>query len=237
MGILKMIHETELGFEILSDKLLIFFGKSSATTDSLKKAYPQFEFARLKQIHSDAVVETKDTGLDLQVLADAHWSYKKDLALCVITADCVPLFIFDSKQGLIAGIHAGWRGVANQITMKTVNALLEKGSQLEDLKVFVGPHIQAANFEVALDVRDLILASLGPLSPDEKKFFYQATSKENKFFVDLHKAVRHQLLTLGLKESSLHFLEMDTFSNSAFHSHRRDKEKAGRQVSFICQTS
>lgn len=234
MGFDVNLDKTPLGYEIKTPHITAFFGGASAPLIDVKNAYPQFDFVRLKQIHSDAVIESKDSSLDYQVLGDAHFTRAKNLALCVITADCVPVLFYHHGQGLISGIHAGWRGVANRIIPKTIHQLVAQGAAANELDVIIGPHIQKNSFEVGNDVRDQILSSLGPLSPADRSQ-YSESLQDGKSLVDLNLVVRSQLEQEGINPDRLFDLHIDTVTNNEFHSYRRDKEKSGRQISFICQ--
>ncbi len=236
MGFAVNLEKTPLGYELKTPHITAFFGGAAAPLADLKSAYPQFDFVRLKQIHSDAVIESKDNSLDYQVLGDAHFSRAKNLALCVITADCVPVLFYHHGTGLVSGVHAGWRGVANRIIPKTVQKLVSEGAVASELDVIIGPHIQKNSFEVGNDVRDQILSSLGPLSPAERAQYFQ-NLEDGKSLVDLNLVVRTQLEQEGIVLERLFDLHIDTVTNNEFHSYRRDKEKSGRQISFICQTS
>lgn len=229
------IVKTELGYELKTPELTIFFGGVRSQTDLLREVYPAFKFIRLKQIHSDAIVESNQIELDGQVIADAHFTKAAHTALCVITADCVPVFFYDPVSKIVGGAHAGWRGVASRILPKMIKRMVEAGANLRSLEVVIGPHIQKSSFEVGFDVRDQILCSLGPLNSDERAFYSQTIS-DKKALVDLNQIVKAQLQSEGVELEKVADLHFDTFSNPEFHSHRRDKVKAGRQVSFICRT-
>lgn len=230
------LQQTPFGYEIRTPHLTMLFGGVESQFTNLKSAYPHFDFTRVKQIHSDAVVESKDTSQDYQMIADSHYTRAKNLALCVITADCVPAFLYHQPTGLIAGVHAGWRGVANKIIMKTIDSLVAQGALAHELDVVIGPHIQKKSFEVGHDVRDQILTSLGTLTEAQKTLFVEKIS-DQKSLLDLNQVVKAQLQSKGIEADRVFDLHIDTFSNPDFHSHRRDKEKAGRQISFICQTT
>lgn len=236
MGLAVNLEETKYGYELRTPQITILLGTKLAQTDHLREVYPQFKFARLKQIHSDAVVETTLQSEDYAVIADSHFTQEKNLALCVITADCIPVFFYDPVTNTVAGAHAGWRGVASKIIPKTVQSLIKQGSAVENIQVFIGPHIQKDSFEVGNDVRDQILTSLGPLSPSERGL-YSESLPEGKALVDLNQVVKNQLQQEGLSPDNVFGLHIDTVADLRFHSYRRDKEKSGRQVSFICRTS
>ena len=229
------LEKTPLGYEIRTPSVTIFLGGSQAQLAQLTTAYPEFDFVRVKQTHSDLVIRTIDPKNDLKIEADAHYSAQKNIALCVVTADCVPLFFYDNQTGLIAGVHAGWRGVASRIIPKTIAELVGFGAKPQNIDVVIGPHIQKRNFEVGINVRDQILASLGPLSEEDRTLFYNPTTDE-KGHLDLNLVVQTQLQQSGIQMDRLFCMYLDTYSSPDFHSHRRDKELAGRQVSFICRT-
>ncbi|MFG1500903.1 polyphenol oxidase family protein [Halobacteriovorax sp. XZX-3] len=100
---------------------------------------PDFEFDEVKQIHSDIVVKTPTTN---SIEADGIVS-KLELSqpLAIKTADCLPIAII-GKFG-VANLHAGWRGVAQEIILnKEVKAI-------EPQIILIGPHISAVNYEVS----------------------------------------------------------------------------------------
>ncbi|WP_413582954.1 peptidoglycan editing factor PgeF [Bdellovibrio sp. HCB288] len=229
------IEKTPLGYEINANGISYFFGGKESQLDNLKKAYPGFDFVRVKQTHSDIVVESKDASLDYQVNADGLITTAKGLALCVITADCVPALFFHPQTGTIAGVHAGWRGVANRILINTIHQMVNRGISPQEIEVVIGPHIQKDSFECGNDIRDQILASLPEISSEEKEMFYTAISSD-KSLVDLNLIVKSQLESQGISLEKVFTLHLDTVKDEFFHSHRRDKEKAGRQISFVVRT-
>lgn len=235
MGTGVNLEQTQYGYEVRTPHVTVFLGGVHAQLPRLTEAYPDFKLTRLKQIHSDAVVETKDHHQDYQIIADAHFTKEKHLALCVITADCVPIFFYDPATNIIAGAHAGWRGVASRIIPKTIQQMVMQGSFPQNIQVIVGPHIQKQSFEIENDVRDQILTSLGPLSQEERSSFVEVVS-DGKCRLDLNQVVNTQLLQEGIDLDKVFNLHIDTVTNLDFHSYRRDKEKSGRQISFICRT-
>jgi hypothetical protein len=232
------VTETNLGYLLETPKLILLFGGVKANLTNLQASYPTVDFMRIKQTHGDGIIETPPLEKDFQVEADAHFTSKAQTAVCISTADCVPVFLYDSRREVVAGIHAGWRGVANQIIPKTVSKLLADGSLSKDLKIFVGPHIQRKNFEVSASVRDELLSSVDlsvdNLSQFPHETFMSALSVE-KSLVDLNQIVHRQLQKNQITAENIFDLHLDTFSDVRFHSHRRDKERAGRQLSFICR--
>lgn len=217
--------ETDLGFIHEKDGYLIFFGKNSANLDQIKQAYPDIYFRTVHQKHTDVcVVSCADSA---ETIADAHFTEEDGIGLVVKTADCMPILAYSKKKKLILAIHAGWRGVENQITAKSLIA-----ANMQEAEIFFGPHILQKSFEVDLDVKDQL-----------EKVYLQHTqtphaqvieSKENKFFIDLKTIVKHQIHSLAIP-FNLHELTIDTVSDIRFHSYRRDKHTSGRNLSFIAR--
>ncbi len=208
-----MFNETEFGFEHKSSDSFVFFGKKNCTLETLQQIYPQFEYRMLKQTHSDILIQSA-TGSDL-IEADAHWTAEKNIALVIKTADCIPALIYDPIKQIALAIHAGWRGVANQITKKSVNQI-----QLsKHLKIYLGPHIQKHSFACGLDVKN-------ELNPALSDF----VEKNNKFYVNLKNILLSQI------DFAEHIdLNLDTVTNLSFNSYRRDKENCSRNLSFIAK--
>lgn len=97
-----------------------------------------------------AIVENQDDVYE----ADALVTFKKDLAIGVKTADCVPLVIYCPDVKGIAAVHAGWRGTLNGIVDRTVDLLIEKGASPECMVVFFGPSISKDVYEVDRELAD-----------------------------------------------------------------------------------
>lgn len=229
------IEKTPLGYEIKTQGMVALLGNAHSKLSAIKAAYPQFRFCRVKQTHSDTVVTSLDESTDYQIEADAQMTPNANLGLCVITADCVPVLLFDPVSSVIAGVHAGWRGVASNIIPKTIKAMESSGAQARHIQVIIGPHIQKSSFEVGMDVGESILRSLGPLSSADRSLYFEQKS-ESKALVDLNMIVKTQIQNAGIEFDHLFNLHIDTVTDLEFHSFRRDKEKSGRQISFICRT-
>ncbi len=217
------IKEFSLGFEIQGQNYFAFFGKKSATLEQLTTAYPNFKFRQLKQTHSDICIESQPGSENIE--ADAHWTIDKNIALVIRTADCIPALLYDHEKKLVLAVHAGWRGVENQIILKALRSL--KISQPMDL--LIGPHIRQNSFEIDnLEIKNQILAS-GWIKETDCSF-----SKNNKFYIDLERIFLSQIeQTAQLEQAHLLSLGYDTKTDSNFHSYRRDQSNAGRNLSFI----
>jgi YfiH family protein len=212
-----MFKETPLGFELQTNSHVIFFGKKTATLENLQQHWPQFIFRQIKQTHSDILIKSVNNSENIE--ADAHATSERNLALVIRTADCIPALIYDENKSIALAIHAGWRGVQNQITAKAIGAL----NLSEQLKLYVGPHIQQPSFECGQDVFDL-------LKPTAKDYF----KKSDKYFVDLKNILVKQVKSFA-KNPNVVFLDKDTLVEQNFSSYRREKNSSGRNLSFIAK--
>ena len=84
--------------------------------------------------------------------ADGLRSEKAGQALWVASADCTPALIADVETGAVAAVHAGWRGTAQQIIPVAIRQMLQQGSQLEHIRVALGPAIDGEVYQVSTTV-------------------------------------------------------------------------------------
>jgi YfiH family protein len=155
---------------------------------------------------------------------DALVSSEKGLYLGILTADCLPVFLYNQKQGTIAAIHAGWRGAVHNIVIKSVKSMLSQpDANPADLYCVIGPGLQHECFEVRSDVYDLI--------PDE---FLNQHPDPNKRFLDLSGFIRYQMFSMKIPEQQIFASKDCTKCNSSdYYSHRRDGAKTGRMLGII----
>lgn len=218
------LNESSLGFEIYLGSFLIFFGKKNASLETLKSKYTDLQWGRIRQTHSDVIVES---NINICPEADAHWTSASGLALPIATADCAPIMLVDSSRKVVAAIHAGWRGVANRILPKTLDLLIKQGSSAKNIYVFIGPHIQKQSFEVEKDVMEKLITAASAVEVGV------VDSVGEKYLVDLHALLKMQVAEFMIPADQVFSLHLDTFVDLDFHSFRRERERAGRQVSFV----
>lgn len=221
--------ETPSGLFIASEELTIFWGKRDTSLRTLQAEFPHLRFARIHQVHGDRTVRAPAPE---GTQADAHETDERGLALVVVTADCLPVMVHDPRTGWIAGLHAGWRGVANRIVPKALAEARTRGIRGSDLRVWIGPHIGFRSFGVQEDVRDELLASV---SGRPLESFWRVLPGADRFLVDLEGLMRAQLEEMGVPRANVAVASIDTMTDPRFHSHRRDRERAGRNLSFIAR--
>ncbi|GBF49722.1 hypothetical protein LPTSP4_12410 [Leptospira ryugenii] len=109
----------------------------------------------LKQTHGNQFYEIDSKWLKSSegiYEGDALWTSRRDELLVVRTADCVPVFLWNEKEPLVAMIHSGWKGTKLKITNQLIGEILSKGYKEEDLVICLGPSIGKQNYIVQEDV-------------------------------------------------------------------------------------
>lgn len=135
----------------------------------------------LTQTHSNRVVDldTDHPTLD----ADGASCTMKNTVCCVLTADCIPLLLYDARDGRIAAVHIGWRGLCAGI----IENVIKLFSQTTGIIGWIGPAISAARYEVGTDV----YTSCIEYFPEAKTAL--SPNGENHWLADLKKMVKMKL--------------------------------------------
>ena len=182
----------------------------------------------MHQTHSNKVLEIKKNNYKRRINSDAIISQEKGLLLGVVTADCVPILLYEKRNKIIGCIHAGWKGAFSGIIKKTILKIKRINSK-NIIFASVGPCIGKKNYEVDIEFENKFLIQ----SKKNKKYF----SKKNKYkrLFDLRKFVADRLLELKVKVDHVNH---DTFEEKHnFFSYRRSSKlnhrDYGRCISVI----
>lgn len=139
-----------------------------------------------RQDHTDIirVVDESFCGEGLQrpvsQVCDGQITDRPGVALVTFSADCTPILLFDPVRRVIGAVHAGWRGTAQAIAAKAVDAMAASyGCLRENIQAAIGPCIGKCCFETDADVPQAMIDLLG------SKASTAITEKNGKFFVDL----------------------------------------------------
>lgn len=168
------------------------------------------------QTHSSKILKINHKNFEKKKFkSDGITSDLKGVALGVLTADCVPILIYDKINKKICVLHAGWKGIFRGIIEKGIKKFSKKN--LNSLIVAIGPCIGKKSYEVDKLLKLKFLRQ----SKYYKKFF--KASKKGKFLFDLRSIVNYKLKKVGVKE--IDNINLDTFKDSKnFFSHRRSKQ-------------
>jgi polyphenol oxidase len=196
-------------------------------------AIEEEHFILLRQVHEDGVMVlnqlSKEGSFHEPPAFDAVITDQPNQALCIRTADCVPIFIVDPERRIIANIHAGWKGTALNITAKVIGTMeIHFGSRAEHLIAVIGPAIGSCCYEVD----DPVIKAMGPWG--ENRAVCRPASRAGRRMLDLPLINRNQMTRSGIPAENISLLDLCTSCREdLFFSHRRDGGITGRQVHFI----
>lgn len=221
---------------------------------------------RVHQKHTDNIlVADRTNGGDgilcegASLAEDAIITNEKWLMLCIVTADCVPVFLYDEENGAIGIVHSSRLGTAKIIAPKTVLKMQEKyGTRPENIRCCFGPYLSQKHHEVELkDVEEFyknftaeecsrfITDSCGEpfaqkssretfITDSSKVPFTQKSSGVSlKYYVDMGTALRISLARVGVRPENISDLGICTFENEGMYSWRRDHNPKARILSYI----
>jgi YfiH family protein len=155
----------------------------------------------------------------------------KGVPLVTYYADCVPLYLVDTKNKAIGLSHSGWRGTVKKMGQVTMKAMEDNfGTNPEDLVVVIGPSICSECYEVSEDVAN-----------DFRNVFDQDALKtilrvnENgKYDLNLWEANRRIFLDMNVPALNINVSEVCTCCNSdILFSHRVNGDKRGTLAAFL----
>ena len=154
---------------------------------------------------------------------DALVTSERGVFLAVSVADCLPMFIYDPKQNVVAALHIGWRGCVGGIVEEATEFLeREFSSRPEDFVIFLGPSARSCCYEIGEDVARKY----------DEQFLHPKSA--GKFFLDLPETLKHRLRGKGVQEDRIEDDGRCTIcSPELFHSYRRDGERSGRMMGVI----
>ena len=167
---------------------------------------------------------------------DALVSDLDNVLIGVKTADCVPILIGDPKTKSFASVHAGWRGTVSSIAARSVERLVENyGAWPSDLICAIGPAAGCSNYEVGEDVITQFSENF-----ENGADYFEAT-RPGHALVDLKRANRDQLISIGVPAENIYISELCTMERTdLFFSYRKEKKqygKTGRLLSVIGRSS
>jgi YfiH family protein len=205
------------------------------------KLFPgQWTLAGCWQVHGAEVravlsvddAKPAENTLGETVYCDVIVSAAKGVLAGVKTADCVPILIGDPVTGAFAAVHAGWRGTLATSVIAGVQRLAKDyDARSEDLRVAIGAAAGPCCYEVGSEVIEAFTIKFGY---GEKLF---TPTRPGHALIDLLKANREQLISLGVKPERIHTAPLCTMCRTdLFFSYRKEKSvhgKVGRLMAVI----
>lgn len=177
----------------------------------------------MEQIHSPHVTEVTADMLSTGAIpaTDALITTLPEVALVVLTADCVALLLCDEQAGVIAAVHAGRMGARNGIVPRTIERMVHRGAVPARIHAVMGAAALGSQYEVPQDMADDVEAHLpGSLTRTAK----------GTAGLDIRAGLTRQLLALGVR--SIDADPRCTITDENFFSYRREGT-TGRQAGII----
>jgi len=182
----------------------------------------------LYQIHSSKFFRIKKLPKK-KLIGDGLITNVRNLPLGILTADCAPILILDTKKKVVAAVHAGWKGAYKNIVIKILTRLIKLGSKKKDIIAVIGPCIAQNNYEVGKEFKDKFIKK------NKKNLIFFKLKKRKNYF-DLSKFIYNQLISFGILKIDV--IKKDTFDTknnffSARRSSKRNEPDYGRNISVI----
>ena len=154
---------------------------------------------------------------------DAFVTDRKDIFLCIFTADCFPVLFYDHEHEAAGAAHAGWKGTAKNIASMTIETMRQRfGTSPLRCHAYIGTGISGSSYEVGREVAARF----------DKK--YLKPSNGGRFLLDLAAANLDHLVEAGIPHESIEVSPFCTVRNNRdFFSYRKEGGKTGRMVSLI----
>jgi len=206
------------------------FGKRKWEDDDYKDRpeWKDFRLVFLDQIHSN-IIQVINNIPEEKLKGDAMITGLPFLLLIIKTADCLPALIVDESQKVIAAVHCGWRGTSKRVVQKVIQRMKDDyGCHPASLLVALGPCIGHECYEVGEDVYQSFEQE--GLSTE---FFRNHPLRRRQYLFDLKGANISQMVSAGVDEKNVFSTDICTHCHQSLPSFRRDKDRAGRTLSFI----
>ena len=185
----------------------------------------------LHQVHSSNLIfiDKNFKFSKKKIRADALITDQKNIPIAVLTADCVPVLLYEKKKNIVAAIHVGWKGAFKEIIKKVISSMLKKGCKKNYITAAIGPCIKQRSYNVKDDFKKKFIKK------DKKSKDFFRLEKDIIYF-DLSGYVKSQLKSN--KITNIDTINIDTFDKknnffSARRSLRLKHEDYGRNISLI----
>lgn len=194
--------------------------------NSLKEDFNVNEVVYLHQIHSDNVfVFEGDAEEFREYEGDSIITKEEKVIIGAFTADCVPVILVDEREGVIAAIHSGWKGTFNSITKKTIEKMIQEYDvKIENIKVYIGPHIRQCCYEVSEELKE--------------SFLNKTKINENELFkgrnLNMERCILEDLRNINIKEDNIYTINLCTYCEKdiKLFSYRKSVGTYGRLFTF-----
>jgi YfiH family protein len=195
-----------------------------------REVAPGFHVVRVRQVHGAVCLAADATTSSPAGDADALVTDRPGVAVAIATADCVPILLAAPEAGVVAAVHAGWRGTVASIAAVGVRALVERGARPEQIHAALGPSIGACCYEIEREIAERFANDLG----DRIWSAWRDGERPGKGYLDLRTVNALVLEDAGVPAPAIERVGPCTYcGDGPFASFRREGAAAGRQLSWI----
>lgn len=180
-------------------------------------------FALAEQVHGADVSVVSAAGY--YTGTDGLITKENGLLIGIKVADCAAILLSDTTNGIIAAVHAGWKGAAADILPNALDKMKNAGAESGNIVCYISPCISVKNFEIGEEVAEKF----------PSKFINRSIGK--KPHLNLKEFLKTQLVDAGVSISNIDIDSRCTVDDPSFYSFRRERDKAGRMLAFITQTT
>jgi YfiH family protein len=180
-------------------------------------------FARQTHGREVVVVGTADrgrgtTGPEGAPACDALVTATPGVGLAIMVADCVPLVLFEPRAGVLAVVHAGWKGTVARVAEAAVEAMAALGSVPAAVVAAIGPAVEAARYQVGAEVAEAARGAFGAGVDD-----VLAPDGPGHWRFDLWAANRRVLVEAGVPAAQIEVAPVGTGPGTPFFSDRAER--------------
>ena len=202
--------------------------KQATGIDTDRLVFTRQVHGREVRIATEADIHTLFTPVPYE--ADGLVTNIPGLPITCFIADCVPLLMEDTRHGVIAAVHCGWRSTVQDIMAAAVEKMLLLGAQPGEIRAAIGESIGACCFETGPEVPEAVYALL----PDWHEGLVRPGKTPDKSYVDLREAIRRRLVQLGVPAEQIAVSDECTMCRpDKYWSHRATKGQRGHQAAMI----
>ncbi len=233
-----------LQFTKLSKIPGLIHGFSTRQFGSMRPDYPSLEeslqkfsqslgidqdnIIKMHQTHSNNIRWVKPDQAGQRISeTDGIFTKETDIFLSVMSADCVPILFYDRQKNYVGAVHAGWRGIYNEILKMAVKELRSNGSDPADLLIGIGPCIRSCCYNISEERAELFY----------KKFSSYTTGvkiRKKMIYLDLPEMAKQQLTSEGVPIENIEDCDICTFDNTdKFFSYRKEGKNFGEFIGII----
>jgi len=180
------------------------------------------KIALAEQVHGADVAVVSGAGYFTGI--DGLITRESDLLIGIKVADCAAILISDPVSGVIAAVHAGWRGAASGILPNAIKIMQQEEAETKNMRCYISPCLSLENFEIGEEVAEQFPSACIDRTIGKKPH------------LNLKAFLCQQMTDKGIR---LDHIEVDarcTIDDTTFYSFRREREYAGRMLAFIKQS-